>query len=107
MQQFEPPDCLIEYREAICAGESVGRKRAKAQIVTEHIFNSLSGFGDGGAPAVTLFIGLIAPSQEMDKQDFQPGPDFPPLASAHAFDFLREVVVVELVDSPAAQGVGL
>jgi hypothetical protein len=43
----------------------------------------------------------------MDKQDFQSGPDLPPFASAHAFDFLREIVIVEFVDSPAAQSVGL
>jgi len=43
----------------------------------------------------------------MDKKRFQAGPDFPPFASAYAFDFLRQVVIVELIDSPAAQGVGL
>ena len=40
-------------------------------------------------------------------KDFQPGPDFAPFAPAHAFDFLGQVVIVEFVDGPAAQGVGL
>jgi hypothetical protein len=42
------------------------------------------------------------PFQEMDEEDFQSGPDFPPFASAHAFDFLRQVVIVEFIDSPTA-----
>jgi hypothetical protein len=47
------------------------------------------------------------PFQEVDKKDLKPGPDFPRLTFAHAFDFLRQVVKVEFIDSPTSQGVGL
>src|SRR5271163_4027313 len=50
VQEFKPPDRLIEDGEAIGAGESLGRKRAQRRIVGEDIFNPLSGFRDGGAP---------------------------------------------------------
>ena len=49
MQELQPPDCLIEDREAISAGESLGRKRTQGRVVGEDIFNPMPGFRDRGA----------------------------------------------------------
>ena len=107
MKKLERTDGFVAACITISLAQDFPGIRAQRRAILDDALDPPPRLIDRGLPRRASPFRLAAPFQQVDEQVLQPGFNLPLVTASQGLDFLREVVVVEGVRRPVAEGAPL